>query len=628
MFSKFNSKNKYNNNQQSDIDKKISNRLKNENSNPIESSIVNKINNLNLSANANNRLYGGYYNASNKVAKKVDLNEFVSIINEIFSTKDDVSEVFYSIHNLCSNCLNTNYTALGLLNLQKNCINLKLIDKLDSVYSNRLLTTNDINPVVKAYLTREVIVCDDSSFLSVVHLKQDHCFILPIVVKNETKGVILFGSQNKNVPLEELKLISTMMGLFVQNRKLEQKVIQNTDNDALTGLYNYRKIQQICKLELNQAKNENYPLSIIMLDINNMMSINKEFGCQKGDEIIQTVAKKIKELINLDNYYASRYVSDDFCIIMPNVNELQANEFGGRIKYSLSCQNVDDVGPIKVSIGVTTINQNDESFDVEKVFSLAKQAMYISKSKSYETGESAIITSSQFKFWDENALKSYASVMTKQYSHMGANFEEELINQIKNEDVLSQVHLIDLVTLLASAIDAKDEYTKGHSVSVSRYSEALARALNLPEKEVEQIKLGALLHDVGKIGIPEHILKKTDKLTDEEWKIMKEHPVIGAEKVLKSNASLHKLIPIVKHHHEHYDGSGYPDKLKGENIPLVARIVAVADAYHALISDRPYRKGLSIEKACEILRIGANIQWDSNLVRKFIELAPSLSTKV
>lgn len=628
MFSKFNSKNKYNDNEKLNTDKKISNRLKSENSNPIGSSIVNRINSLNLSTNANNRLYGGYYSSSSKVAKKVDINEFVSIINEIFSTKDDVSEVFYSVHNLCSNCLNTNYTALGLLNLQKNCINLKLIDKLDSVYSNRLLITNDINPVVKTYLNKEVIVCDDSSFLSVLHLKQDHCFILPIVVKGETKGVILFGSQNKNLPLEELKLISTMMGMFVQNRNLEQKVIQNADNDSLTGLYNYRKIQQICNVELAKSKIDNYPLSIIMLDINNMMSINKEFGCQKGDEIIQTVAKKIKELINLDNYYASRYVSDDFCIIMPNTDENEANEFSARIKYSFSCENIDDVGPIKVSIGVTTINQNNEDFDVEKVFSLAKQAMYISKSKSYETGESAIIKSSQFKFWDEDALKSYASVLTKQYSHMGANFEEELINQIKNEDVLSQVHLIDLVTLLASAIDAKDEYTKGHSISVSRYSEALARALNLPEKEVEQIKLGALLHDVGKIGIPEHILKKTDKLTDEEWKVMKEHPVIGAEKVLKSNASLHKLIPIVKHHHEHYDGSGYPDKLKGENIPLVARIVAVADAYHALISDRPYRKGLSIEKACEILRIGSNIQWDSNLVRKFIELAPSLSTKV
>ncbi len=624
MFSKFNSKNKYNNEK---LNK--DNRLKNESSNPIGSSIVNKLNNLNLSANANNRLYGGYYSASNKVVKKVDLNEFISIVNEIFSSKDDVSEVFYSIHNLCSNCLNTNYTALGLLNLQKNCINLKLIDKLDSVYSSRLLTTNDINPIIKAYLSNEVIVCDDSSFLSVVHLKQDSCFIIPVVVKNETKGVILFGTQNKNMPLPELKLISTMIGLFVQNRNLEQKVIQNADNDSLTGLFNYRKIRQICISEIAKIGNKNCPISLIMLDINNMMSINKEFGCQKGDEIIQIVAKSLKELIGISKYYASRYISDDFCIIMPDTDENEAIEFAGRLKYSLSCQNIDDVGPLKVSIGVVTANgEKDEKLDTEKLFSLARQAMYISKNKAYETGESSIITSSQFKFWDDIALKSYASVLTKEYSYMGANFEEELVNQIKNEDVLSQVHLIDLVTLLASAIDAKDEYTKGHSLSVSRYSEALARALNLPEKEVEQIKLGALLHDVGKIGIPEHILKKTDKLTDEEWKIMKEHPVIGAEKVLKSNSSLHKLIPIVKYHHEHYDGSGYPDKLKGENIPLVARIVAVADAYHALISDRPYRKGLSIEKACEILRIGSNIQWDSNLVRKFIELAPSLATKI
>ena len=624
MFSKFNSKNKYNNEK---LNK--DNRLKNESSNPIGSSIVNKLNNLNLSANANNRLYGGYYSASNKVVKKVDLNEFISIVNEIFSSKDDVSEVFYSIHNLCSNCLNTNYTALGLLNLQKNCINLKLIDKLDSVYSSRLLTTNDINPIIKAYLSNEVIVCDDSSFLSVVHLKQDSCFIIPVVVKNETKGVILFGTQNKNMPLPELKLISTMIGLFVQNRNLEQKVIQNADNDSLTGLFNYRKIRQICISEVTKIGSKNCPISLIMLDINNMMSINKEFGCQKGDEIIQIVAKSLKELIGISKYYASRYISDDFCIIMPDTDENEAIEFAGRLKYSLSCQNIDDVGPLKVSIGVVTANgEKDEKLDTEKLFSLARQAMYISKNKAYETGESSIITSSQFKFWDDIALKSYASVLTKEYSYMGANFEEELVNQIKNEDVLSQVHLIDLVTLLASAIDAKDEYTKGHSLSVSRYSEALARALNLPEKEVEQIKLGALLHDVGKIGIPEHILKKTDKLTDEEWKIMKEHPVIGAEKVLKSNSSLHKLIPIVKYHHEHYDGSGYPDKLKGENIPLVARIVAVADAYHALISDRPYRKGLSIEKACEILRIGSNIQWDSNLVRKFIELAPSLATKI
>ena len=133
---------------------------------------------------------------------------------------------------------------------------------------------------------------------------------------------------------------------------------------------------------------------------------------------------------------------------------------------------------------------------------------------------------------------------------------------------------------------------------------------------------------MGKIGIPENVLKKPSHLSDDEWEIMKQHPVIGAEKVLAPNEALRDLIPMVKYHHEHYDGTGYPEKLKGEEIPLSARIVSVADAFHALISDRPYRKGLGVEKACEILKMGAGTQWDSDLVRQFITIAPSLSTSI
>ena len=251
--------------------------------------------------------------------------------------------------------------------------------------------------------------------------------------------------------------------------------------------------------------------------------------------------------------------------------------------------------------------------------------MYISQSKGYKDGMSAIISSSDFNFWDDMALKSFADVVTKRHSQLGINFEEELLHKFNNEDIISQTHLEEMATSLAGAIDAKDPYTKGHSTSVSKYAEALARAINLPENEVKRISLGALLHDVGKIGIPESILKKPTHLSDEEWEVMKQHPTIGAEKVLMQNEALKDLIPMVKYHHEHYDGTGYPCKLKGEEIPLSARIVAVADTYHALISDRPYRKGLGIEKACEILRMGAGIQWDAELVRKFIQIAPSTS---
>ena len=189
---------------------------------------------------------------------------------------------------------------------------------------------------------------------------------------------------------------------------------------------------------------------------------------------------------------------------------------------------------------------------------------------------------------------------------------------------MSGNRISEIATSLAGAIDAKDPYTKGHSTSVSKFSEALARAINLPEGEVERIKLGALLHDVGKIGIPESVLKKEGPLSDDEWCIMKQHPVIGAEKVLMPNPSLRDLIPIVKYHHERIDGKGYPEGLKNGDIPLAAKIVAIADTYHALISDRPYRRGMNIEKAISILEEGAGTQWDGDLVRTFIQIAPSL----
>lgn len=280
----------------------------------------------------------------------------------------------------------------------------------------------------------------------------------------------------------------------------------------------------------------------------------------------------------------------------------------------------------QVSVGLATFPESTR--DQEKLLILTEQAMYISQSKGYKDGMSAIVSSLDFNFWDDMALNSFAEVLTKRHSQIGINFEEELVHKFNNEQIISQNHLMEMVTSLASAIDAKDTYTKGHSSSVSRYSEALARAINLPEKEVERIALGALLHDVGKIGIPENVLRKPSNLSENEWEIMKQHPVIGAEKVLMPNEALRDLIPIVKYHHEHWDGTGYPEKLKGEEIPFAARIVAIADSFHALVSDRPYRKGLSVQKACEILKMGAGIQWDSNLVRQFIQIAPSLSTLV
>lgn len=170
---------------------------------------------------------------------------------------------------------------------------------------------------------------------------------------------------------------------------------------------------------------------------------------------------------------------------------------------------------------------------------------------------------------------------------------------------------------LRLAVDAKDSYTKNHSDRVSYYSVLLAKALNLPEDEVELIRDGGLFHDIGKIGIPDAILQKAGKLTDDEYHDIKNHPSIG-EHILKPAKIFDNIIPMVKHHHERYDGRGYPSSLKGEDIPLCARIVCIADSFDAMTSDRSYRPRFTLYKALDELKKCKGTQFDPTLVDLFV----------
>ena len=594
-------------------------------SNPIiPSGLISKINTINNRTTAN-RMYAGYNQKAWRTSENIDYHEVIKFINEVTYNKDNKNELFYSLYNIFVNKLNAGFSAFGLYCEQSNCINFKIIDKIGSTFTSRILLNGSDNPVEKAFTSRTTQFTDSNKFLNVHYLSESGVAIVPLIAINQCIGVMLVGDDNYEASSDIYKLMANYLALFIQNKDLSAKVLMNTDTDALTGLNNHRKFQEKLASEIDKAQRTQTQTSIVIFDINNISQINKDFGAAKGDEIIKLVADKIKQGIR-SNDSAARYGGDEVAIILPETNSAEAKYLAEYLTYSLSCCLVDDVGPIKVSVGIATYPNSTK--DLEKLLILAEQAMFISKSKGYKNGMSTIVCSDDFDFWDDTALSSFASVIAKRHASIGINFDEELVNKFHSEDIIKQGPLIEVVTSIASAIDANDKYTNGHSSSVSRYSEALARALNLPEKDVERIKLGALLHDIGKIGIPENVLKKPSKLTDEEWEIMKQHPTIGAEKVLMPNESLHDLIPIVKYHHEHWDGSGYPEKLKGEDIPLAARIVSVADAYHALISDRPYRKGMSNEKACEILKVGAGIQWDKNLVREFINISESLYTKI
>ena len=175
------------------------------------------------------------------------------------------------------------------------------------------------------------------------------------------------------------------------------------------------------------------------------------------------------------------------------------------------------------------------------------------------------------------------------------------------------------VSALSQAIDAKDGFTRGHADRVSRIAGAIARDMGLPEKQIEQIELAGLLHDIGKIGVEDKILMKPMRLEPDEQELMRRHPIYGAS-ILEPSAALRPLVPLVLHHHENFDGSGYPEGLKGEDIPIGARIIIVADAYEAMTSDRIYRKAIGHDRAMDQLNKYKGIQFDPRIVRAIEQL--------
>jgi putative nucleotidyltransferase with HDIG domain len=186
---------------------------------------------------------------------------------------------------------------------------------------------------------------------------------------------------------------------------------------------------------------------------------------------------------------------------------------------------------------------------------------------------------------------------------------------------------LQTLNTLARAVDARDRYTGSHTLRVSDYALLLARHMDLSAEDQERIRVGTPLHDIGKIGIPDSILRKPSALTREEFEEMKSHPAKGVA-ILESFPALRPILPIVRAHHERWDGRGYPDGLSGERIPLIARVVAVADAFDALTSDRCYRAGLPVNVAFEEIRVNAGTQFDADCVRAFLSLRPTIEASV
>jgi len=421
--------------------------------------------------------------------------------------------------------------------------------------------------------------------------------LFPIKSRGKLIGILSLGKKREGTPFshEDIELVHSMAsqaGIVIDNARLFTQATVRANTDGLTALYNHRHFHERLEQEIARGSRFGTRFSLIMLDIDLFKAYNDIYGHLAGDKTLRKIAGYIKSSIrNLD--MAFRYGGEEFAIILPEAWFDDAYKVAERIRQTIESKMGARAMPLTVSLGVASWPA--DGVMAEEIIHCADVALYRAK----QTGRNRTCLSSEI-------AKS----------------------EVPLEGVGTEVRRgsLSIVYALAATVDAKDRYTFGHSKKVSEYAIALSQALGLPQDRIATIRDAALLHDIGKIGIPDAILNKEGALTAEEWVPVKAHPELGVE-ILRHVSDLVNCLPAILHHHERYDGTGYPSGLTVTNIPLEARILALADAYDAITSLRPYHKQLSSQQALTELKRHAGTQFDSELVDIFCKIIKPAATK-
>ena len=399
----------------------------------------------------------------------------------------------------------------------------------------------------------------------------------------------------------------TMNSLLKRDLKEKESYIKTTTSrlkryislDPHTGLLNYRHfIQQLNKIfsgHLNRKK----ALSLMIMDIDYFCSINNTHGVSVGNQILKEIAILVKKNVG-KNAIVARFGGTEFAVLMPGTDAKTAFQVSGKLFLTLSDHNFIELHHnfgvnISLRMAIGGIPHCEDIFTSGQLIDRVMDKLEEAKA----TGSNSILICSS----DETLEREMAG--------------DAQIDICEN----GYKYTMEFVKALANTVKIKDCYTQEHSVSMSDYAMRIADHMGMKYNGMQSVRYGSLLHDIGKIGIDKMILLKPKALTKTEFSIIRQHPMIGAE-IIRNVHPLKAVVPFVLYHHERYDGSGYLNGLKGDEIPLGARIISLADVFQALISDRPYRKALSEENALSIVKSYSGSYFDPKVVKAFFEVYP------
>ena len=396
------------------------------------------------------------------------------------------------------------------------------------------------------------------------------------IIRNFEGDIILVSS---------LMITSFILSLYINiendyNLKLKELAVK----DGLTGLFNHRRFQDILGSYIRNSKKENKEVSLLFMDIDNFKNYNDVNGHQRGDWLLTRLGEVLMNTVG-DLGIVTRYGGEEFAVILYNQSEDTALNLGELIRQNI--QNTYFIGQehqpnkhITVSIGVSTYPKVAKT--KKELIELADNALYRAKS------------------FDKNRVERYYNILDEIDPSIDKKSLESVANMLNN-------------------INMKDKYTYGHSERVVIYAKKFATYLQMKDKDKKELLLGAYLHDIGKLEISKELLTKREKLSESEFNILRQHPTLGSD-LVSSIKEFADVIPLIKYHHEKYDGTGYPSKLKGDDIPYLARILTIIDSFDAMTSKRPYNIRKDYKQAIGELEKCAGSHFDPELVYKFIEM--------
>jgi diguanylate cyclase (GGDEF)-like protein len=413
--------------------------------------------------------------------------------------------------------------------------------------------------------------------------------VLPLRVMNKVIGVLnldrLGGKTYSEEEFELVKPFANLAAIAIENASLYEKSQLRAVTDPLTGLYNHGHFQESLEHEVRRCERYGERFSLLMMDLDHFKRVNDHFGHPRGDHILRRVAAIMGDTTR-EADCAARYGGDEFAVLLPQTSPTDARQLAERIRTQVRDVVVEAGDAFRVSASIGVADFPACGLDAKTVLGAADTALLWAKRRG------------------RNCVLYYRDVREMMVAPTGEDGNER---SWRNG-----------LEVLAAAVDAKASFRERHGEAVTRMVRELAETAGYPVEERDTYEVAAQLHDVGKVGISPEILEKSERLTDEERRELQRHVELGVDIFTNAEAP-RELIEIVRHHHERWDGQGYPDGLRGDEIPLGARLISICDSFQAMLSDRPYRAALSLDDARAEIRRGAGVQFDPALARLFLD---------